>query len=205
MIPRRLSNLVLDHLEQFPAVALLGPRQVGKTTLAEKIAANRSSIYLDFLVDLLLVRRLMPWHGNTGKRQVKSPRVYVRDSGIVHALLGIGNDESLLGHPVVGASWEGFVIQNLLTVAPERTLTGFYRTSAGAEIDLLLQFPNGELWAIEIKRGLISPLGKGFRHARADLDPSRCYVVYSGQERYCLETNVEVISLREMMETLAAL
>jgi predicted AAA+ superfamily ATPase len=159
--------------------------------------------YLDLLVDLLLVRRLMPWHQNTGKRQVKSPRVYVRDSGIVHALLGIGDHEALLGHPVVGASWEGFVIQNLMAVAPERTIAGFYRTGAGAELDLLLEVPGGELWAIEIKRGLTPRLGKGFHQARADLSPSRCFVVYPGQERYPLEQQVEAIGLHDLMRALA--
>ena len=89
-----------------------------------------------------------------GKRLVKSPKLYVRDSGIVHALLGIPDHNALAGHPVVGASWEGFIIENLLSAAPDSTNASFYRTGAGAEIDLVLEFPGGRRWAIEIKRGL---------------------------------------------------
>ncbi len=155
--------------------------------------------YLDLLVDLLLVRRLPPWHANLGKRLVKSPKVYVRDSGLVHALLGIPDKESLLGHPVVGQSWECFVIENLLAAAQ----TGgkgdvqayFYRTSAGAEIDLLLAWPDASLWAIEIKRSLAPKAERGFHAACADLQPARKFVVYPGQERYRLAEDIEAISL----------
>lgn len=107
--------------------------------------------YLDLLVDLLLVRRLKPWHSNDGKRLVKSPKTYVRDSGITHALLGIGEKETLLSHPVCGRSWEGFVIENCLSVAPAHSEASFYRSSAGAECDLVLMFPDQTTWAIEIK------------------------------------------------------
>lgn len=105
--------------------------------------------YLDLLVDLLLVRRLQPWHKNTGKRLVKSPKVYVRDSGVNHALLGLTDKEDVLGHPVAGASWEGFVLENLIGAAPDRTDASFYRASGGAEIDLLLTPPGHKPWAIE--------------------------------------------------------
>jgi uncharacterized protein len=104
--------------------------------------------YLDLLVDLLLVRRLHPWHRNEGKRLVRSPKVYVRDSGIVHALLGLPTYETILGHPVAGASWEGFVIETILAAAPDGTTANFYRTAAGAEIDLVLTLPGQGLWAI---------------------------------------------------------
>ena len=129
--------------------------------------------YLDLLVDLLLVRRLPPRHADVGKRLVKSPKVYVRDSGIVHALLGLDDRDAVLGHPVAGGSWEGFVLENLLRAAPERAKASFYRTAAGAEIDLVLEMPGGRLWAIEIKRGLAPKLDRGFHHAREDLDPER--------------------------------
>lgn len=154
--------------------------------------------YLDLLVDLLLVRRLPPFHANVGKRLVKSPKVYVRDSGIVHTLLGLDDRDAILGHPVAGGSWEGFVIENLLSAAPDRVNASFYRTAAGAEIDLVLEMPGGNLWAIEIKRGLKPTLDKGFHHARADLKPERSFVVYSGEERYPKADDVEVIGLREM-------
>jgi uncharacterized protein len=151
--------------------------------------------YLDLLADLLLVRRLPPWHANLGKRLVKSPKVYVRDSGLVHALLGIPDKESLLAHPVVGASWEGWVVENLLASAPEGVSGHFYRTGGGAEIDLLLAWPDGALWAVEVKRSLTPKLGRGFHAACADLAPLRKFVVYPGAERYRLLEDVEAISL----------
>lgn len=171
------------------------------TKLAASLAVSAPTVssYIDLLVDLLLVRRLRPFHVNVKKRLVKSPKVYVRDSGIVHALLGIENHDALAGHPVVGASWEGFVIENLLAVAPPRTMASFYRTLAGAEIDLVLEIP-GERgpWAIEIKRGLSARLGKGFHHACEDVRPERAFVVHSGEERYPITSDVEAIGLREM-------
>jgi hypothetical protein len=160
--------------------------------------------YLDLLVDLLLVRRLPPFHANVGKRLVKSPKVYVRDSGVVHTLLGLDDREAVLGHPVAGGSWEGFVVENLLSAAPERTGVCFYRTSAGAEIDLVLEMPGGKLWAVEIKRGLAPKLDKGFHHACEDLKPEQSFVVYSGEERYPKGEGIEVIGLKEMAAILAA-
>lgn len=106
--------------------------------------------YSDLLVDLLLVRRLQPYHVNVGKRLVKSPKVFVRDSGLVHALLGIGTLEGLAGHPVAGMSWEGFVAETLLSVLPWRAEAFFYRTATGAKIDLLVRHASGALWAIEV-------------------------------------------------------
>jgi len=154
--------------------------------------------YLDLLVDLLLVRRLPAWHRNAGKRLVRSPKIMVRDSGLVHALLGIASQEQLLGHPVAGHSWEGFVIETLLNVAPKGTQASFYRTAAGAEIDILLNLPGGTLWGIEIKRSSAPTLERGFHLACADLNPERCFVVYPGAARFPLGANVEAMSLREL-------
>ena len=122
----------------------------------------------------------------------------------MHALLGVADHNALAGHPIVGLSWEGFVIENLIAAAPNQTKFSFYRTSAGAEIDLLLELPAGELWAVEIKRGLAPGLEKGFHHARADLNPARSFVVYSGQDRYPVTAGVEVIGLRSMVEILSS-
>ena len=158
--------------------------------------------YLDLLVDLLLVRRLEPWHNNAGKRLVKSPRIYVRDSGLVHTLLGLSTAEGVLGHPVAGASWEGYVIETLIAAAPEGTRANFYRTAAGAEIDLLLTLPGGALWAVEIKRSLQPKLERGFHHACSDLDPARRLLIYPGDERYPLAEGVEVMSLKTAGEAL---
>lgn len=165
--------------------------------LARGLAVDGKTVarYLDLMVDLLLVRRLQPWRSNTAKRLVKSPKVYVRDSGLVHTLLGLDDQEAVLGHPVAGDSWEGFAIDNILRAAPERTRASFYRTGGGAEVDLLLELPKRGLWAIEIKRGLIPKLGRGFHHACEDLNPKRCFVVYSGSERYLVGDGVEAVGL----------
>ena len=168
------------------------------------VDSKTAGSYLDLLVDLLLVRRLPPWHANLGKRLVKSPRVYVRDSGLVHALLNIPDKETLLSHPVVGLSWECFVIENLLNCAPDGVQGHFYRTGGGAEIDLLLSWPNGRLWAIEIKRSLAPKIDRGFFSACDDLRPQRKFVVYAGAERYPLAADIVAISLAELARELAA-
>lgn len=159
--------------------------------LDSKTIAN----YLDLLVDLLLVRRLEPWHSNTAKRLVKSPRIYVRDSGLVHALLGLGDEEAVLGHPVAGGSWEGFVIESLIAAAPEGSLANFYRTAAGAEIDLLITLPGGDLWVYEVKRSLSPKVERGFHHACQDLRPQRQIVIYPGSETYPLSADIMVMPL----------
>jgi uncharacterized protein len=166
------------------------------------ISAPTVSTYIDLLVDLLLVRRLPPYYTNIKKRLIKSPRIFVRDSGISHALLGIVNYNQLSGHPVFGASWEGFVIENILSVLPSGTNPYFYRTAAGAEIDLILTFPNGKTWAIEIKSGLTARLEKGFYSSFEDIKPDRCYVVYAGVNRYPITAEIEAISLVELIQVI---
>jgi len=156
--------------------------------------------YLDLMVDLLLVRRLPPRLPNIGKRLVRSPKVYVRDSGLVHALLGLTNKEAVLGHPIAGPSWEGMAIENLLAAAGPQAQGSFYRTSHGAEVDLVLHWPSGEEWAIEIKRSLAPTLERGFHHALADLAPQRAVVVYPGAESYRVASAVEAVGLRELCE-----
>lgn len=176
--------------------------------LAASLAISSPTVtrYVDLLVDLLLARRLPPFHANTGKRLVKAPKVYVRDSGLVHALLGVEDANALAGHPVVGTSWEGFVIENLLAAAPVRTMASFYRTSAGAEIDLVLELPGRHgLWAIEIKRGSAARLEKGFHSARDDIRPTRSFVVYSGEERYPISKDIEAIGVTELAGILTAI
>lgn len=168
-----------------------------------EVSSQTISRYTDLLVDLLLVRRLQPYHVNVGKRLVKSPKVYICDSGLLHALLNIADRDALLGHPVVGASWEGFVIENLINAAPAFTVPGFYRTSGGAEIDLLLELPGGERWAIEVKRSRAAKPARGFYEACDDLKPARRFVVHAGLERYPISEDVEAIGLRELADTLS--
>lgn len=160
--------------------------------------------YLDLLVDLLLVRRLPAWHGNAGKRLVKSPKVYVRDTGIAHALLGLRTKDDVLGHPVAGQTWETLVVETLIATAPEGTGAHFYRTSAGAEIDLVLTLPRQQLWAIEIKRASAPKVGKGFHFACEDLKPRHRFVVYPGTERFSLGSRIEAIGLAALARELAA-
>lgn len=170
------------------------------------VSAPTVTSYVGLLVDLLLVRRLLPVHANVGKRLVKSPKTYVRDSGLVHALLGIRELHELLGHPVVGSSWEGFVIETLLGQAPERAGAGFYRTVAGAEIDLVLELGgNNGTWAIEIKHGLSARPQRGFYNALDDLQPARALIVHAGEDRYPVSAGIEAIGLRELAGELAAL
>jgi predicted AAA+ superfamily ATPase len=175
--------------------------------LARALEVSTQSVtrYIDLLSELLLVRRLSPYHANISKRLVKSPKVYIRDSGLVHALLGIPTFDQLAGHPVVGMSWEGFVIETLLAMLPWRSSAFFYRTSAGAEIDLVIELGDGALWAIEIKRSPSAKVKPGFHIACADLKPARSFVVHAGTDRYPLSKELEAISLRDMTEELRAL
>lgn len=174
------------------------------TQLSRSLDVSHTSVirYLDLMVDLLLVRRLPPYTFNIGKRLIKSPKVYVRDSGILHALLNIDTHINLLGHPVVGGSWEGFVIENILSVCPLGVKPYFYRTSGGAEIDLILEFNNNKLWAIEIKRNSSPKLSKGFYIACEDLKPTKKFVVYSGQETFPIKEDIVVTSVYNLMTLL---
>lgn len=200
---RRLPAETLERL--WTMLAHSQGSLLNASRLASGLAVSAPTVtsYIDLLVDLLLVRRLRPYHANTGKRLVKSPKTYVRDSGLLHALLGIEDYDDLAGHPVVGPSWEGFVIENLLAASPPRTTASFYRTAAGAEIDLVLELPGKQgLWAIEIKRGLTASPGKGFHNALEDLKPRRAFIVYAGVERYPFSQKVEAIGLPDMAELL---
>ncbi|HVK48987.1 MAG TPA: ATP-binding protein [Pseudobacter sp.] len=177
------------------------------SVLARNLEVSSPTVgrYLDLMVDLLLVRRLQPWASNAGKRLVRAPKVYVRDSGITHALLNIGDYNELLGHPVVGGSWEGFVIENILSVLPPRVQPYYYRTPGGAEIDLVLEFSGKEKWAIEIKRKSVPVLSKGFHIGCEDIEADHRFVVYAGQDRFSLGDGVTAIPLPEIMDMLLKL
>lgn len=214
-------NLIRTYLER--DIPQLGPRIAAETlrrfwtmlahvqsgllnasTLARGLGVDGKTIghYLDLLVDLLLVRRLEPWSGNVGKRLVKSPKISIRDSGITHALLGIGDREVLLGHPVAGGSFESFVIENAIAVAPDGTRASFYRTSAGAECDLVLELPGGEVWALEIKRSTAPKARRGFWHAVEDVAATRRLLIYPGQDRYPIMNGAEVIPVGQLVREL---
>jgi uncharacterized protein len=183
----------------------------GETVNYSKLGSNLEvdgktvSHYIDILTDLLLVRRIEPWHANVKKRLVKSPRYYVRDSGVLHRLLGIGNYNALLSHPVLGKSWEGFVMENIHSVLPRLAETYFYRTSAGAEIDLVIKMPNAEVWAVEIKHGVAPKLGKHFHQTCEDVGATHKYVVYGGDGAFPIGNDTQMISLPKLMKQLQAL
>ncbi|MEO0429866.1 MAG: ATP-binding protein [Pseudomonadota bacterium] len=221
---RRRQNFIRTYLER--DIPMFGARAATETherlwtmlahnqgTLlnASQLARNLSlsaptvTSYIDLLCDLLLLRRLRPYHANVGKRLTKSPKTYIRDSGLVHALLGIETMDELLGHPVVGASWEGFVIESLLNAAPPRTQAFFYRTAAGAEIDLVLDLgAKRGLWAIEIKRSTAAKIEKGFRHAREDIEPRKSFIVHANDDRYPKGDGIEALGVSELIAELRA-
>ncbi|MDP2678223.1 ATP-binding protein [Rhodoferax sp.] len=205
-VPQFGPRIAADTLRRF--WTMLAHHQSGLLNVAQ-LARNigvdikTAQSYIDLLCALLLVRRLPPWHANIGKRLVKSPKVYVRDSGLVHALLDIETKEALLSHMVLGASWEGFCIENLLSCAPANVQAYFYRTSGGAEIDLLLVWPGGDIWAIEIKRSLTPKVERGFHSACADLSPARKLVVYPGTEAFPLGNDVVAMPLAALCQELA--
>jgi predicted AAA+ superfamily ATPase len=166
------------------------------------ISGQTVARYLDIMVELLLVRRLQPWAANTKKRLVRSPKVYVRDSGLVHALLEITDREHLLGHPVAGASWEGMLVENVIGALPENARASFYRTAAGAEIDLVIEFGR-ERWGIEMKRSISDPSPKrGFYVACADIEATRQVVLYPGRDRFSLDEKTEVMPIETFLQSL---
>ncbi len=167
------------------------------------VSGHTVARYLDIMVDLLLVRRLQPWATNSKKRLVRTPKVYVRDTGLLHALLNIRDQEDLLGHPVVGASWEGMIIENILDMCPPRARPTFYRSASGAEIDLVIEFGAKERWAIEIKRSISNPgPSKGFYIGCEDIKASRQFVLYPGAERFRFDPKTEVMPLQTFLKEL---
>ncbi|MDE3268909.1 MAG: ATP-binding protein [Pseudomonadota bacterium] len=168
------------------------------------VSGKTISRYIDLLHDLLLIRKLEPWRANVGKRLTKAPKVYVRDSGVVHSLLDLHDRNSLLGHPVMGTSWEGFVIENILALASHNSRACFYRSVSGAEIDLVLTLSGLKPWAIEIKRSLAAKPSKGFHYACEDVQPAAKIVVYPGEESFPSRHATEVISLKELLARIAS-
>jgi len=194
----RIPAATLERLWALLAHHQGGLLNASSIARALELSAQTVTRYIDLLVDLLLVRRLPPVGANVAKRLVRSPKVYVRDSGLVHALLGIGSLSQLSGHPVQGASWEGMVIESLLAAAPWGTRAGFYRTAAGAEIDLVLEFPGGQRWAVEIKRSQAARPARGFHSALVDLRPEAAFVVHAGEARYPLADGIEALGIRAL-------
>lgn len=215
------ESLIMTYLER--EVPTLGPRISSETLkrfwtmlaytqgnlfngsrLAANLGISNPTIgrYIDLLSDLFMVRILRPWSSNVGKRLVKTPKVYIRDSGLCHALLGIRNLDLLMSHPVIGKSWEGFVLENIASLIGNKATLSFYRTSAGAEVDLVIEYGPGEIIAVEMKRSLAPTLTKSLHEAIETLSPVKTFVIYPGSDRYPLSDKVEVISLMKFLEML---
>jgi len=178
--------------------------QLNATRLAAGLGVSSNTVrhYLDVLTELFMVRQLQPWSGNSKKRLVKSPKIYVRDSGLVHQLASVPDLDTLLGHPLCGPSWEGFVLENILTQMPSTWQASYYRTSAQAEIDLVLEGPRRQVLAIEIKRTLSPKLSRGYHHGYEDIAASRGMVVTPEGERFPLAKNIEAVPLRQFLADL---
>lgn len=157
---------------------------------------NTARRYLDLLTGAWAVRQLQPWFENTGKRQVKSPKIYVQDTGLLHALLDLQSDDQLMGHPKAGASWEGFAIQQILAVIGGHSAY-FWRTHQGAELDLMVT-RGGKRYGFEIKLSDAPGLTKSMQIALNDLDLARLFVVYPGTESYALNERVEVVPIADL-------
>lgn len=214
-------NFINTYLERdvpqlgprIPAITLrnlwtmLAHSQGGQLNIAQlgnnlDVAATTAKRYVELLEDLLLIRTLRPWSGNVGKRLAKSPKVYIRDSGITHALLNVTTLDDLLGHPVVGASWEGFVLENLLSCLPTGVTPWFYRTAAGAEIDLVIEKNSKERFAIEIKRSQAPSVSKGFHLGCEDIKATKRFIVYPGKERFPIAKDIIATPILDMMNEL---
>ena len=187
------TMLAHTHGEQFNASRLANSLGVKSVTVSR---------YLDLMIDLLLIRKLEPFHTNTKKRLVKSPRAYVRDSGVLHTLLHIPDYDAMLGHPSIGKSWEGFVIETIINALPVGAFPFYYRTSAGAEIDLLIEFGPNNYWAIEIKASVTPKVQKGFHVACEDLNVRKKYIIYTGEEKFTSDNDITVLSLSHFIEIL---
>ncbi len=204
-IPQLGVRIPAETLRRFWTMLAHDQSQVfNAARLATSLSLSGHSVarYLDVLCDVMLVRRLMPWAKQSSKRLVRAPKVYVRDSGLVHALLGISGAQSLLSHPVVGGSWEGWVIENLIAAAPQDAHISYYRTSAGAEIDLVLDLPNQETWAIEVKRSSAPTISKGFYLGSEDVKATHKIVTSSNEKTFPMGEGVHHVPLPTLMAQL---
>jgi len=204
-IPLMGPQIPANRMKKFWAMlAHYHGQQIVLSELGKSLEVSHPTIksYLDILTDFYMVRQIQPWAGNSKKRLVKSPKIYLRDSGILHKLLNISDFESLLGHPILGASWEGFVVENIIVQLSSKWQYSYYRTASQTEIDLVLEGPNNQRWAIEVKRSVAPTVSKGFHTACDDIAAIRKFVVYAGSERYPMAGNTEAIGLTEFLTML---
>lgn len=206
-IPSMGVGVSPTHLKRFwKMLAHYNGNQVVYSELGRSLELSHTTIknYLDVLTDFYMVRQLNPWSGNIKKRLVKSPKIYLRDTGILHNLLQVSSMNNLLSHPAIGASWESFVIENIIRELDNRWEYFYYRTATQVEIDLILHTPNQEVWAIEIKRARAPKLSRGFYEACEDVGATHRWVITANDDRYPLPKNIEVIGIVEFLSLLKA-
>lgn len=208
-IPQFGSRIASQTLERFWTMlahsqgSIINASQLSRSLM---LSAKSVTSYVDLFTDLLLVRKIPPYFANIKKRMVKSPKVYIRDSGLLHGLLGIRDFENLLGHPIIGNSWEGFVLENLINCSPVGTKSSFYRTSGGAEVDLVLELPGKQApWVFEVKHGTMGKLKKGFYYAVEDIAPEKSFVVHKGKDSFPIDQQTEALSLFDACKMLEQL
>ena len=208
-IPQFGSRIASQTLERFWTMlahsqgSIINASQLSRSLM---LSAKSVTSYVDLFTDLLLVRKIPPYFANIKKRMVKSPKVYIRDSGLLHGLLGIRDFENLLGHPIIGNSWEGFVLENLINCSPVGTKSSFYRTSGGAEVDLVLELPGKQApWVFEVKHGIIGKPNKGFYYAVEDINPEKSFVVHKGKDSFPIDQQTEALSMFDACKMLEQL
>jgi len=186
-------------------IATLHGKLLNQSDLARSLGVSQPTVnrYLDLLEGGFIIGRLRPFSANIGKRMVRQPRLYIRDSGLLHHLLGILEIDQLLGHAAIGASWEGYVVEQIRRVGAGRVKLYFWRTHQGAESDLVLVFPNGEIYCLEIKRSASASISRGFHEVITDVKPSRAYVIIPSGETYPGKNNIWMSDLQRFLAELA--
>lgn len=205
-IPAMGPRVPAETLRKFwTMLAHMQGQVLNQSEIAASLGVSVTTVrrYLDLLIDLMLIRPLVPWAGNLKKRLIKSPKHYIRDSGLLHALLNIETIDDLLGHPIAGKSWEGFVIENILSITPKRAVPLFFEAVSSAEIDLVLEVNATERIAIEIKRSMNPSLSQGFYNACDDLQVTGKFVVYPGNEQFPYAKDIQIVSLDRIMQVLS--
>ncbi len=201
----RLSTDMFMRLLMVLAVDQGNMLNLSRSANSLNVSSPTVSRYVGVLRSLFLVRKLNPYSADLGKRLVKTPKVYIRDSGLTHALLNLATSDEVMTHPVCGPSWEGFVIEQVASAIEDRATPMFYRTADGAEIDLVLEFHRSrELWAIEVKQSLSSKPSRGFYTSIGTLQPSRSFVVTMNDGHSQIRAGIEEIGVGQLLELLAA-
>ncbi len=201
-IPQLGINIPAPQIKRFWTMLAHNHGQLWNASAIAKglgITAPTVRNYLDILSETFLVRQLQPFHSNVKKRLIKSPKIYLRDSGLLHSLLGIRSIDELLAHPVIGFSWEGFVIEEIIKNFGEKFDYYFYRSQAGAEIDLILARGDSPKFIVEIKASLAPKLTRSFSIAHQDFAGIKSFVIYSGNQSYELRKDVTVIALKDFI------